>query len=150
MEDKKLKTIKMMKRYKFNKQSINNMKMELEELRLGVDLYSSPLGNVSEGKTSKVDGDEKVLSYLIRKEDLENRIQIIQSEVDRVSNALATLDECKADILTLYYIKGHGMDFISYKTHFSKVWCFKLKEKAIEEVTIGLWGEAFENEGIFS
>ena len=147
MEDKKQKTIKMMKRYKFNKQSINNMKMELEELRLGVDLYSSPLGNTSEGQTSKVDGDEKVLSYLIRKEDLENRIQMIQSEVDRVSNALATLDECKCNILTLYYIEGHGMEYIGYKTHYGKTWSFKLKEDALEEAAISLWGRYEEEVG---
>lgn len=142
MENEKLKTIKMLKRYKFNKQSINNMKMELEELRLGVDLYSSPLGNTSEGQTSKVDGDEKVLKYLIRKEDLETRIQMIQSEVDRLSNALAVLGESKCNILTLYYIENHGMDYIGYITHYGRTWCFKLKDEALEEATVSLWGKA--------
>ena len=144
MENEKLKTIKMLKRYKFNKQSINNMKMELEELRLGVDLYSSPLGNTSEGQTSKVDGDEKVLKYLIRKEDLETRIQMIQSEVDRLSNALAVLDEFKSEILTLYYIEGHGMNYIMYKTHFNQTRCYELRGIAVGEAALALWGEAFD------
>lgn len=129
-----------LKNYKPLKASIENMRKEIEDL----DYYvaSSPsLEYIGEKKYKQSSTENAVINIENKKKKIENNINSIESKLERIEKGIETLNETEKYVIVERYFEGRQWWVIAYKLKYSERWCKELRRRAVEKISISLFGE---------
>ena len=135
-------TEKFLYNYNSLKASIENMKQEIEEL----DYREISAVNYEKEPTGKTYAfhsitEEAGIRAAEKKKLLEKRIKATQSKLERIDRAIKALNDTERQIITERYINGKQWWQVAYEIKYSEKWCKELRRRAVQKVTIGLFGE---------
>lgn len=133
-------TEKYLYNYKSFKANIVNMETQIEEIdyysvkAVGYD-YIDDIGY--RGSTV----ENAIINIDKKRNDLENKIVELKSKLERIDKAIEALNEIEQQIISERYFEGRQWWQIAYKLRYSERWCKELRSRAVEKISIGLWGE---------
>ncbi len=133
-------TEKYLYNYKSLKANIENMKTQIKELD-----YSSVKGAnydyIDNGGYKKSAVESTVLYIDKKRSNLERKIIELKSKLERIDKSIEALNEVEQFIIKERYFEGKQWWKIAYKLRYSERWCKELRSRAVEKISIGLWGE---------
>jgi len=124
------------------KASIENMECELEELKEGKDIgLTGTVITEKIGPTNAFNSaTENEAMYIIeRQELLKRRIKATTRKVNRINRSIESLDNTEREIIAMRYLKGNQWWEIAYAIKFSERHCKRIRNSAIEKITIALF-----------
>lgn len=138
-------TEELLNNYKMLKISIDNMKQEIEEIKKEGD---TGVGSIEYDK-EKVSPTFKITSQVediairnIEKvERLQRRIEVTESKIQRIDNAIHGLNDIEMEVVQLKYIEGLKWWQVAYKIRYSERHCKRVRTDAIKKLAIGIFGE---------
>jgi DNA-directed RNA polymerase specialized sigma subunit len=141
------KTEWMIYNYNLFKDSIENFKLEIEELKL--DTHSVRAVNYDREKVSRTynitSSTEDEVMYKIEKiEKLEKQIAKNQINIQKVDRALKCLDEVETKIIEGKYLKGLQWWQIGESVKYSERWCREKRNRAIEKIAVRLFANELD------
>ncbi|GKX29026.1 hypothetical protein SH1V18_15060 [Vallitalea longa] len=82
--------------------------------------------------TNKFHSD--VEARVLKKEELQTRVQKLQNTINNIDIALSTLDNDSSTILKKYYIEDESWVAISQDIHMSERQCMRIRDHAIDKM----------------
>ncbi|WFD08728.1 hypothetical protein [Tepidibacter hydrothermalis] len=138
------KTEWMLYNYKMLKVSVENLKSEIQELKMdtvgtGAIRYdkekSSPTYNIV------CTTEEEAISNIERINRLENQIMKIQNKINKVDRGLSALNEKERTIIESRYITGLQWWQVASIVKYNERWCREKRKVAIGKLSLGLFGD---------
>lgn len=141
--DKYKKTEYLLYNYKMFQISIENMKGDIDLLKIecGVSGISTDGANISQTYKISSITEETALSNVEKIEYLEQNIGKLENMIEKIDRTLEGLTEEERDIITTRYIEGKQWWQVAHKLRYSERHCRRLRTEAIEKMIIGLFPE---------
>lgn len=130
--------------YKYRKQSLDGMRMELEQL-------NQSLGGI---RSASLDGmpsygggngrEDALLNTIIKRDELQRSIRDTEFFVKRIEGALSQMDDTQKLILDKMYInryKNAAFD-LAEELHVEKTQVYARRDKAIRQFTMLMFGDS--------
>ncbi|KNF08540.1 hypothetical protein CLPU_6c00260 [Gottschalkia purinilytica] len=129
--------------YTMFKASIENMEAEIKEIEIEDGLRSLSYENEKTSCTNEINrSTENIAIRKIEHKDLlKKRIEIIDSKLRRLDNAINALNELENKIITKRYFEGKQWYIIAYELSYNERWCRQVRKQAISKLAIGLYGD---------
>jgi ArpU family phage transcriptional regulator len=139
MIDKYTKTEEWLYKLDALKERIKNLKMQYEETELkaqsdGIDYSKDKLSNTYAFNSSTENIGIKLAEIQQEIKEQENRVTMLES-------GLSILNETEKSILTNKYLSNEPWWKIAYNCGYSERQCRRVRSKAIEKLSIALFGE---------
>ena len=141
-------TRRWLKDYNLFKVTIKNMNKDIEAQQKILDYGSaapiakygdSPKGGGGELNTVEMAADdrikrqEEIYMAMINRDD-------IQRHIDRIDNAVDSLEDEEREVLQEHYFEGDSWEHIGRNRHYSEQWARKKGGKALKQVAFILFG----------
>ncbi|WP_099192776.1 sigma-70 RNA polymerase sigma factor region 4 domain-containing protein [Tepidibacter mesophilus] len=138
------KTEWMLYNYKMLKVSVENLKSEIQELKM--DTVGTGAIRYDREKTSPTYNivcttEEEAIANIERISKLEKQIMKTQNKIDKIDRGLSALNEEERTIIESRYIKGLQWWQVAGIVKYSERWCREKRKGAIEKMAIGLFGD---------
>lgn len=132
--------------YNYNqlKISIDNIKKEIEELHKAENIGLPSMGQGEKtGRTYKFhsETESEGVNIADKTELLQQRIDIIQSKISRLDNAINALNDMEQKIIKMHYIEGKQWWQIAYEVKYAESWCREIRKRAVNKIAVGLFGD---------
>jgi len=120
--------------------SIENLSKEIEELDYNsvATISYEYIGSIGYRESNV---ENKVIKIEKKRDKLKDKILDLENKLERIDRAIEGLNEIERYIIEERYFKGKQWWVIAYKLKYSERWCKELRRRAIEKISIGLWGE---------
>jgi hypothetical protein len=69
---------------------------------------------------------------------LKNKIKLNKAMINRIDSILSILKEEEEQIIKKYYLEGKQWHIVSSETRYSVKWCFEIRKRAIEKISLAL------------
>ncbi|MBV7275442.1 DUF722 domain-containing protein [Clostridiaceae bacterium UIB06] len=127
--------------YKIIKAEINNLELEIEEIKSEYDGVKAAVYEERTGKTnafnSSVENEilkkEKIINELLKEKRSKERL------ISKIDNALTILEEEEIKIIKLRYFEKMGWSKIGILTNRDGDYCGRIKRKAVDKISNIIW-----------
>jgi DNA-directed RNA polymerase specialized sigma24 family protein len=128
--------------YNMLKVSIENMKLEIEETKKEDGMTAIEYSDEKTSPTFKITSqtEDTAIRNIEHTDLLRKRIEITQNKITRLDNAINGLNKNERDVIIKRYIEGKQWYIVAYEVNYNERWCKELRKRAIERLTIGLYG----------
>ena len=140
--DWKSEAIDKLQQYEAKRQALISIPMELAQLEATMTGVRSSRTDSSAVKGGGSGYEDRMLSLIVRKEELERSLECAQLWVDEVTGALKILNKDERLILDRFYInhmKGN-LDRLCEELFLEKSAAYRRKDAALRKFTIALYG----------
>ncbi len=137
------KTEWMLYNYKMLKVSVENLKSEVEELKM--DTVGTGCIRYDKEKTSPTykitcTTEEEALDNIERIDRLEKQIIRTQNKIDKIDRALEALNDEERTIIQLRYMNGLQWWQVAGTVKYSERWCKEKRKGSIGKLALGIFG----------
>lgn len=127
--------------YKTIKAEINNLELEIEEVKaecdgvkaIGYEERSSPTNAFNSSVENEVLKKEKMINKLLREKKSKERL------ISKIDNALETLDETEREIIRLRCFEKMNWGKVGMLTKMDGDYCGRIKRKVVNEISELIW-----------
>ncbi len=135
--------------FKRLKESIEDLQLEIEEIKIDTDgVRSIRYDREKTSPTYKITSstEDEVIRKIERIERLEKQIAKNKIKIQKIDRALNSLDEVEREIIEGKYLEGMQWWEIAESVKYSARWCNEKRKRAIEKIAAKLFPEELENE----
>lgn len=128
--------------YNMLKVSIENMKIEIEEVREEDGMTAIEYSTEKTSPTFKITSqtEDTAIKNIEYADLLKRRIELTQNKITRLDNAIEVLPETEKEIIVKYYIEGKEWWKVAGEVHCNERWCRELRKRAINKISVGIYG----------
>ena len=129
--------------YRHYETSIENLEEELELLEDRDGLGAMSYDQVSSSQTNKINNivEDIGLSNVERKDYVDHLIKMNRHKIKSIDRAIAALNEDEQEVINGFYFEGQTARYIADKIKVSDPQVYKLKQKALTNMSICIFGE---------
>ncbi|SKC82995.1 hypothetical protein [Maledivibacter halophilus] len=122
---------------------VEELKRELKEIDMEDGIKAI---NYLSSKTSPTNKIEKVvedtaISNITRKDLVLKQIELYEYKISKIEEAINSLEEKEQKIIESKYIQGNQWYIVAHEENYSEKWCKKIRNTAINKLTLVLYGK---------
>jgi DNA-directed RNA polymerase specialized sigma subunit len=140
-----------LKSYNLIRGHIEELKNELKEIDIEDGISAVDYSKAKTSSTNKIGrvAEETAIKNITRTDLVMKQIELYTCKLNRIKEAVDSLDSREVKIIKSRYIKGKQWYIIADEENYSEKWCKKIRNTAINKLSLVLYGKKALSENKF-